>query len=49
VTDAGIPALAAGCGQLQSIDLYDFSKATSAGLSDAARLLSGLYPPYVSQ
>ena len=33
VTDAGIPALSAGCGQLQSIDLTLCDKVTDAGIS----------------
>jgi hypothetical protein len=49
VTDAGVLVLGAGCSQLWSIDLYDFSKVPGSGLSDATRLLCGLYPPYVSQ
>ena len=33
MTDAGISALGAGCGQLQSIDLGDCEKDTDAGIS----------------
>ena len=33
MTDAGISALSAGCGQLQSIDLTGCAKVTDAGIS----------------
>ena len=33
MTDAGISALGAGCGQLQSINLSDCDKLTDAGIS----------------
>ena len=33
VTDAGVSALGAGCGQLQSIDLNGCDKVTDAGVS----------------
>ena len=34
MTDAGISALAAGCGQLQSIDLTQYKTATDEGRSE---------------
>ena len=33
MTDAGVSALGAGCGQLQSIDLSGCDKVTDAGIS----------------
>ena len=33
MTDAGISAMGAGCGQLRSIDLYGCYKVTDAGIS----------------
>ena len=33
MTDVGVSALGAGCGQLQSINLHGCSKVTDAGVS----------------